>query len=293
MSAAQGVLANDVDEDGDNLSAILISGTTNGTVNLNANGSFTYTPNAGFGGTDTFRYRASDGTSQSQTVTVLITIDTAPTGVSDNYDTVEDAVLVVSALQGVLKNDTDSENDPLTAVPAGNPANGNVILNSNGSFTYTPNENFNGIDTFTYWANDGDQDSNLTTVSIDVASVNDAPIGNADTYEAIQDVTLEVNAAEGILANDFDVDGPTLTVELAPDGGPQHGQLTLNAGGSFTYEPETDYLGEDTFTYVLTDGIVTTAPVTVTIVVITDSSAIIINEIMYSWPPRATGRLGW
>ncbi len=278
---AQGVLANDVDVDGDSLTAVLISTTADGTLNLNPNGSFSYTPNPGFHGTDTFRYRASDGSSQSQAVTVSLTIDAPPMAVSDNYETEEDMPLVVSALQGVLRNDTDGENDQLTAVLAGNPANGNVALNPNGSFTYTPRQNFNGSDTFTYRANDGDQDSNLTTVSITISPVNDAPTGNADSYEAFQNATLAVNAAEGVLANDVDVDGPTLTAAIAPNGGPQHGQLTLNAGGSFTYEPDMDYVGEDTFSYVLSDGIATTGPVPVTIDVVDDSSAIVINEIMY------------
>src|SRR4029450_12354263 len=126
----------------------------------NANGSFTYTPAANFNGTDTFTYHASDGTAQSNTATVTITVNPvndAPVATNDAYTTNEDTPLEVPApgMLGVLANDNDPDGNPLTATLVGGPAHGTLALNANGSFTYTPAANFNGDDTFTYRASDG------------------------------------------------------------------------------------------------------------------------------------------
>src|SRR6185369_13802690 len=114
------------------------------------------------------------------------------------------------------------------------PASGSLTLNANGSFTYTPNANFNGTDSFTYRANDGTVNSNAATVTITVNAVNDAPVANNDTYTVNEDGTLNIPAA-GVLTNDTDVDGNPLTAVLVT--GPTNGSLTLNANGSFTYTP--------------------------------------------------------
>jgi VCBS repeat-containing protein len=95
--------------------------------------------------------------------------------VGDAYTTDEDTALNVTA-QGVLANDTDMEGDALVAALAAGPSNGTLTLNTNGSFSYTPNADYNGTDSFTYVANDGAVDSNVATVSITVIAVNDAPV---------------------------------------------------------------------------------------------------------------------
>jgi VCBS repeat-containing protein len=92
----------------------------------------------------------------------------APVAVNDSYSTKQNTALVVSAADGVLSNDTDADNDPLTAILVAGPSNGNLTLNPDGSFTYTPNSNFTGTDSFTYQARDGIADSNTATVSIEV-----------------------------------------------------------------------------------------------------------------------------
>ncbi len=285
ISATDGVLANDVDADGDALTAQLISSTSNGTLNLNPNGSLSYTPNNGFRGTDTFRYRASDGGLQSPITTVSITVDGPPVGRNDvGYTTVEDTPLTINAVAGVLANDTDPEGDSLTAQLVSQTVSGVVALNSNGSFSYTPNADFSGTDSFTYRAYDGDQASNVTTVTLTVSAVNDPPATVADAYEVLQNTSLNTSAMTGVLANDVDVDGPTLSVSLVPNSGPTHGQVTLNANGSFVYQPDTDFVGEDRFSYRVSDGLVTSSATPVTISVVDDSSIIVINEIMYHPP---------
>ena len=81
----------------------------------------------------------------------------------------------------MLTNDTDVDGDALSAVLVSGPAHGSLTLNADGSFTYTPAANYNGPDSFTYKANDGQADSNVATVSINVGAVNDAPVAQNDS----------------------------------------------------------------------------------------------------------------
>ena len=158
---AGGVLANDLDADGDALTAVLASAPTNGTVTLNADGSFDYVPNADFHGTDAFMYLANDGQADSAPATVTITVDSvndAPVAADDSFSTSQDQALSVPA-GGVLANDLDVDGDALTSVLASAPINGTVTLNADGSFDYTPNADFHGADAFMYLANDGQADS--------------------------------------------------------------------------------------------------------------------------------------
>ncbi|MCB8942742.1 MAG: M36 family metallopeptidase [Ardenticatenaceae bacterium] len=166
--SAPGVLANDTDGDGDSLTAVLNTDVTSGTLALNADGSFTYTPTAGFEGTATFTYQANDGIDSSNVATVTITVvNTAPVAVADSYTTTEGITLTVSA-PGVLDNDSDADGDGLTADLNTTTANGTLTLNTDGSFTYVPDAGFAGTDSFTYHANDGTDDSDTVTVTITV-----------------------------------------------------------------------------------------------------------------------------
>ena len=163
-----GVLDNDTDPDGDTLTAVLVTGPTNGTLALNADGSFTYTPIDNFTGTDSFTYTANDGALNSNTATVTInvtTVNNAPVANNDSYDA-PNGILTVPAATGVLADDTDPDGDTLTAQLVDNPGNGTVILNPDGSFTYTPNASFDGTDSFTYRAFDGTTTGNIATVTI-------------------------------------------------------------------------------------------------------------------------------
>lgn len=108
-----------------------------------------------------------------------------PDTVDDAYDAIEDTPLNGTS---VLLNDTDAENNPLTAILVNGPSNGTVTLNADGTFTYVPKGDFNGVDTFTYKANDGKADGEVATVQINVASVNDKPV-----FDPAGDYDLEVN----------------------------------------------------------------------------------------------------
>jgi len=251
--AAPGVLGNDSDADGNALTALIVVNPTHGTVVLNPDGSFIYTPVTGYYGLDSFTYKANDGTGDSNVATVSLTVNAvndAPVATNDNYITNEDTPLALAA-PGVLGNDSDPENATLTALIVSNPAHGTVTLNADGSFSYTPAANYNGADSFTYMANDGTGDSNVATVSLTVNAVNDAPVATNDSYSTNEDTVLTV-AAPGVLGNDSDVEGSALTASVVI--GPNHGTTTLNTDGSFTYTPALNYSGPDSFTYKVTDG---------------------------------------
>ena len=264
--AAPGVLGNDTDMDGDPLTAVLVAAPDHGTLSLNSNGSFTYSPAANYNGPDSFTYRANDGTANSNTATVSITVNPVndpPVAANDTYSTNEDTPLTVAA-PGVLGNDTDMDGNPLTAVLVAAVSHGTLTLNANGSFTYSPAANYNGPDSFTYRANDGTANSNTATVSITVNPVNDPPVAANDGYSTNEDTPLTV-AAPGVLGNDTDMDGDPLTAVLVA--GPDHGTLSLNSNGSFTYSPAANYNGPDSFTYRANDGTANSNTATVSITV--------------------------
>ncbi|WP_275001473.1 LamG-like jellyroll fold domain-containing protein [Promicromonospora iranensis] len=174
---APGVLANDTDADGDDLTATGLTQPAHGDVVMKADGSLTYTPDSGFAGTDTFTYKASDGTATSAATTVTITVEegeqppanTAPEAGPDAYAAVGGEPLTLPA-PGVLANDTDADGNVLTATGVTQPANGKVTLEADGSFTYTSDAGFSGKDVFTYRADDGEDLSAPATVTITVKS---------------------------------------------------------------------------------------------------------------------------
>jgi VCBS repeat-containing protein len=168
--AAPGVLNNDTDADGNSLTAALVSNPAHGTLTLNSNGSFIYTPSTNYNGSDNFTYKANDGKANSNTATVAITVravNDAPVAVNDAYSVNEDTALTVAA-PGVLNNDTDADGNSLTAALVTGPAHGTLNLSAKGSFTYTPNAGYSGADLFTYRASDGTTNSNTATVTITI-----------------------------------------------------------------------------------------------------------------------------
>jgi hypothetical protein len=240
------VLTNDVDVDGDVLTALKLTDPANGVVTVGTDGAFTYTPNAGYSGPDSFTYQADDGNGGTDTATVTLDIlaNQPPDAVDDDYVLPED-----SAMSGnVSSNDTDPESDPLTFTKLTDPANGEVVFSADGTFTYTPNLNYNGPDSFTYQADDDHGGTDSATVSFDVTPVNDPPVAVDDGFEIDEDTILNGN----VLTNDTDVENDTLTATLVND--VSNGSLNLNSDGTFTYTPDPNWNGRDTFTYQVSDG---------------------------------------
>ena len=266
LVVAPGVLGNDSDADGDLLTAVLDTGSGNGTLTFNADGSFTYTPDSDFNGIDSFTYHANDGSADSNTATVNITVDAVndpPVAVDDAYATDEDTTLNIAA-PGMLGNDSDPDGDPLTVVVLTVPQHGSGSIGSDGSLNYMPDANFSGSDTFSYKASDGAAESNIATVTITVNPINDPPVAGDDAYSTDEDTPLNVGAP-GVLGNDSDPEGDTLTAILVT--GPSDGALTFNGDGSFTYMPDADFSDSDSFTYTANDGFLDSNIATVTITV--------------------------
>jgi len=184
--------------------------------------------------------------------TIHAIINLHPVAINDNYNGPEDIQLAVDAATGVLSNDTDPENDPLTAIEGSTTAFGTLTFNADGSFTYMPGLNFFGQDFFTYQSSDGATMSDLATAFIDIGAVNDAPLAANDSYTGYEDSQIVANAIAGLLGNDFDQENTPLNA-LAVDL-PLFGTLDLQPDGSFVYEPGPDYFGQDLFTYQSTDG---------------------------------------
>ena len=265
VDASQGVLEND--DGGDEvLTATVVNPPTNGNVSLNSDGSFTYTPNPNFSGEDSFTYMAMSGTDDSNVAEVTIVVDPVndpPVGNSDSYTTQEDVVLTVSAAQGVLQNDTDADGDNLVATIATQASNGVLVLLSDGSITYTPDADFSGDDSFTYTVSDGTEISAPISVTLEVTNVDDPPVADVDSYTVSEDESLTVGTADGVLANDTDVEGATLTAQITSQ--PSNGAVALNSDGSFTYTPIANFFGTDTFRYRASDGVSDSAETEVTI----------------------------
>ncbi len=266
MVAAPGVLMNDSDANGDVLTAEVVTEPAHGSLSLEPNGSFVYTPAANYNGPDSFTYRASDGQATSDPATVSLTVtpvNDAPVAGDNAYSVGEDGGALVRA-PGVLVNDSDVDGDALTAVLVTGPSHGALNFNGLGGFSYNPDENYNGPDSFTYQAFDGQLLSNIATVSFTVLARNDAPVAANDDYTTLEDTPL-TKAAPGVLRNDVDVDSPVLTATLTSDA--EHGTLTFNADGSFRYVPAPNYNGTDSFSYVVSDGELTSDPATVSLTV--------------------------
>jgi large repetitive protein len=257
------VLGNDTDPDGDPL-IVTAASAPNGTVTINPDGTLRYVPNTNFNGTDTITYTISDGNGGTSTAAVTVTVtpvNDAPVAVNDNATTNEDQPVTI----GVLGNDSDVDGDTLTVTAATSP-NGTVVINPDGTITFTPNPNFNGPTTITYTISDGNGGTSTATVNITVSAVNDAPVANPSTAATNEDTPVNVP----VLANDTDVDGNPLTVTAATA---PNGTVMVNPNGTVTYTPNANFNGTDTITYTISDGQggFSTSTVTVTVNPVNDA----------------------
>jgi hypothetical protein len=181
IDAAHGVLANDTDPEGDSLTAKLKNDVQSGQLSFNADGSFTYQPNAGFQGWDSFTYYPQDGSTSGDAVLVQIAVvaagvNLAPTVADLSYDMTQDSVLTVSVAQGIVPKASDPENDPIYVEGVGQSTiHGMTYLYKDGSFVYTPVKGFTGDDYFEFRVYDSDwNESSVHTVAIHVAAAQGA-----------------------------------------------------------------------------------------------------------------------
>jgi VCBS repeat-containing protein len=273
--AAPGVLANDIDPTGATLTASAAALPAHGSLTLNANGSFIYAHDGTNTTSDSFSYRATDGTLQPATGSATLTIgaDTAPAVASQTYATLQNTQLTVAA-PGVLTSAVDPDSPTITALLQTPATHGAVTLNANGSFVYTPATGFTGNDSFTYRGSDGIVTSaNVGTAAITVSAI-PRPSAADDRYVATTP-TLAI-AAPGILGNDtingasiisFGINGNDQSGIGHPAVTSRNGQIALNADGSFAYNaPSATFAGDDTFRYVISNAAGTSAAsVTITV----------------------------
>ncbi|MDH3972758.1 MAG: tandem-95 repeat protein [Deltaproteobacteria bacterium] len=243
-------------------------GVNNGLLTLNGDGAFSYTPNAGFNGTDSFIYRLTDADNESSDATVTITVTAVNSGTPVAVDdpaagtTTEDTPVTTI---NVLLNDTLIDNAVISAFEDVSASGGTVVNNGDGTFTYTPASGFNGTDSFIYVLTDDDGESSMAAVAVTVISVNSgAPVAVDDpaagtTPEGTPLTTINV------FLNDTLVDNAVISAfdAISVNGG----TVVNNGDGTFTYTPASGFSGTDSFTYTLTDddGESGTATVTVTV----------------------------
>ncbi|MEG4131508.1 Ig-like domain-containing protein, partial [Microcoleus sp. Pol11C1] len=159
---------------------------------------------------------------------------------------------------GVLANDDNPDGDALTAKLDFAPNFGKVVFNSDGSFSYTPNPGFAGPDNFTYTVSDGVSPSPPISVNLNVTNL--PPGAQSDTYSIPHDKVFNL-PAPGVLANDDNPDGDALTAKL--DFAPSFGKVVFNSDGSFSYTPNPGFAGPDNFTYIVSDGVSPSPPISV------------------------------
>lgn len=272
--AAPGILSNDSDIDGDILTVNTtpVTEVTNGSLMLVADGSFTYTPNTGFTGSDSFSYQVNDPFGLSDTALVIINVggqNNSPIAVNDSYTTLQNGTLVVdgSPFAGVLANDSDPDGDSilLTDTLVNNVDNGSLSISNDGFFTYIPNANFNGTDSFVYEITDGQGGTAQATVIITVSAVNQAPIAVDDVASVDEDQTVTID----VLSNDSDPESNMLTITSWQT---NNGAIMLVVN-QLEYTPNANFNGSDTFNYTIEDeqGLTDSATVTITVNPINDA----------------------
>ncbi|RQP24754.1 tandem-95 repeat protein [Albitalea terrae] len=265
--------------DGGNVFALVGgSGPAHGTLTFNNDGTFVYTPAANYHGADSFSYTLTDADGDVSTATVSVnvaSVNDVPVAVADTVAAVEDTPFVGT----VATNDTPSGDggNVFALVGGSGPAHGGITFNADGTFTYTPNANYHGADSFSYSITDADGDVSTATVNVNVASVNDVPVAVADTVAATEDTPFVGTVA----TNDAPSGDGGNVFALVGGSGPTHGSLVFNNDGTFTYTPSANYHGADTFSYSITDadGDVSTATVAINVASVNDVPAAVADTV--------------
>ncbi|HEX4418160.1 MAG TPA: Ig-like domain-containing protein [Kofleriaceae bacterium] len=255
---------NDTDVDGDALTVTSVSVPDHGAA-IHSGNIVTYTPVAGYAGSDEFQYTISDGHGGHSTASVFVTVtssDHPPVAVDDTLSVAEDTTGQVF----LLGNDGDPDGDSLTVVAHTAPAHGTVSITA-GTATYQPAPDYNGTDSFGYTVADPSGAQSSATVHITVLPVNDPPVAVADTASLDEDTVATLD----LVANDSDVDGDVLAIASVTQ--PAHGSVAIVSGHEVSYTPALHYVGADAFTYTIADPSGATATATVTLAIASVNAA--------------------
>lgn len=252
VKSRPGVLANDA---GRPIVAKLTRGVYHGFLRLERDGSFKYMPKPNYHGADSFAYKVCPATSNAACSAPTIvklsvaSVNDMPEAADDSYSTPEDKTLAV-APRGVLKNDTDVDGDALTSSLKTVPLHGRATMKADGSFTYTPNANYNGPDSFTYGVSDG-KVAQSGTVNISVAAVSDPPVARNDVFY-VKNGAYRFIGAPGPLENDYDPDGDPL--KIIGHSQPNGILFTLYPGGKMVIRAPEGTVGPRYISYTISDG---------------------------------------
>ncbi len=243
------VLANDTDPENDPLTITATSSPVHGTVSFSA-GQVSYTPAAGYVGTDSFTYTITDGFGGSDTATVTITIGAGgnrpPVAANDSAQTLPATPVRIP----VLRNDSDPDGDGISIASVGTPAHGAAVLNSDGTLTYTPSTGFLGNDVFSYAISDGRGGMATAQVTVQVgAGANAPPVARDDVVGVFKGGGVDIP----VLDNDSDPDGDLLRVIRVENLGPHQATLTINANGTIRFQHIHGTNGPGRIRYTITD----------------------------------------
>ncbi|HHG3190395.1 TPA: tandem-95 repeat protein [Vibrio parahaemolyticus] len=260
---------NDAFKDSDSALNFSVSGSSNVLVSIE-NGIATISPTADWNGSETLTFTATDPSGESVSQTVNFTVASVADIVADKATVVEDTPTIIN----VLSNDTFEGKDKVVSLDAENgPKNGTVIVNNDGTVTYTPDDNYVGKDTFTYIVTSGGVSESIT-VSVDVTPENDAPVAKDDTAITDEDTPVTID----VLPNDTDVDGDKLSVESASV--PKEQGTVEVVNGKLVFTPAENFNGDAEITYTVTDGQLTDeAKVTVTVNPVNDAPTIKVDAV--------------
>nr|WP_273982244.1 tandem-95 repeat protein [Vibrio parahaemolyticus] len=246
-----------------------VSGNSNVLVSIE-NGIATISPTADWNGSETLTFTATDPSGESVSQTVDFTVAPVVDIEADSADVVEDTPTIIN----VLGNDTFEGKDKVVSLDAENgPKNGTVIVNNDGTVTYTPDDNYVGKDTFTYVVTSGGV-SESTTVEVNVTPVNDAPVAKDDIATTQEDTAVTID----VLPNDTDVDGDKLSIQSASVPEAQ-GKVEI-VDGKLVFTPAENFNGHAEIIYTVTDGELTDeAKVTVTVNPVNDAPTIKVDAV--------------
>ncbi|HGF4930405.1 TPA: tandem-95 repeat protein [Vibrio parahaemolyticus] len=246
-----------------------VSGNSNIQVAI-VNGIATITPTADWNGSETLTFTATDPSGESVSQTVNFTVTPVADIEADKTTVVEDTPTIIK----VLGNDTFEGKDKVVSLDAENgPKNGTIIVNNDGTVTYTPDDNYVGKDTFTYVVTSGGV-SESTTVEVNVTPVNDAPVAKDDIATTQEDTAVTID----VLPNDSDVDGDKLSIQSATVPEAQ-GKVEI-VDGKLVFTPAENFNGHAEITYTVTDGQLTDeAKVTVTVNPVNDAPTIKVDAV--------------
>ncbi|MFY7905977.1 MAG: cadherin-like domain-containing protein, partial [Burkholderiaceae bacterium] len=262
---AQDLLGNDTDNDmatdADVLTITRVFAPQHCTVTLNADGTISLTPDANYHGNVRFSYEIKDtegATSTAFVVAGVNAVNDAPVSYADGFASLEDQIVTLNPTD-LLSNDTDddiaTDGDALRVATVSNATNGQVRLLPNGQIEFVPDNNFHGTATFDYVVSDSFGATSLSTVTLQVGAVNDAPVVVNETAPATED-TQYVTTATALLANDGDVDmvtdGQVLSITQVQNA--QHGAVGMDVNGRITFTPDVNFNGTASFEYVVSDG---------------------------------------